>query len=305
MSYRIPPGGDPASDIPALIAEQAEKAVAALLLADENPAEAIHAARQRFKKIRGALRLVRFASAQFYVRENARYRDLSRALSSLRDAAAHVETLDRLTDHYAELLAPHAFVGLRQELAGRAGELAGRDERIDLTETVIAESRQGKAALDMIDLPGAPEEMADLLERGLGKTYGQARKALSAVREMPSSEGFHDLRKAAKYHWMHVRLLQDIWPEPMQARRAEAKSLSDALGDLHDVFEFRDLLAGDELQGDHAREVDLLITLLNRRQSVLIEESLGMAAHLFAEKPHHYAGRVREHYLQAARTAAS
>jgi hypothetical protein len=47
------------------------------------------------------------------------------------------------------------------------------------------------------------------------------------------------------------------------------------------------------------------LALLDRRRSVLIEDSFGMAAHLLGEKPRLFAGRIRKHYLQAVRDAAS
>lgn len=303
MSYRISPGGRPAADIPALMAEQAEKAVASLLLADDNPAEAVSAARRRFKKIRGALRLVRSASPHFYVQENARYRDLARALASLRDATAHVETLDGLTGLYAELLAPHAFVGIRQFLAQKAGSIVRQQEQSDLIEMVIFETRIGISALENLALPEDADELADILKKGVKKVYADARDGFEDIHDRPGSESFHEFRKSVKYHWMHVRLLQDIWPEPMLARRTEAKALSNALGSLNDIFVLRDALRSEDLPESSARELDLLMTLLARRQMVLTDQAMTMAGHLFTEKPNAYANRIVEHFTQAVSDA--
>ncbi|TIT25585.1 MAG: CHAD domain-containing protein, partial [Mesorhizobium sp.] len=59
------------------------------------------------------------------------------------------------------------------------------------------------------------------------------------------ADDFHDLRKAAKTHSMHLSLLGRLWPTPIKSRRKAVDSLGERLGDLHDVFVMRALLDAD------------------------------------------------------------
>ena len=76
----------------------------------EDPGEAVHACRKRFKRVRATTRLVRDElGADAYGRENAAFRDLGRGLSRARDSEVLVETLDALCERYAFELPSGAF----------------------------------------------------------------------------------------------------------------------------------------------------------------------------------------------------
>jgi hypothetical protein len=93
-----------------------------------------------------------------------------------------------------------------------------------------------------------------------------------------------------------------MWIEPMLARRAQVKTLSDQLGEMHDISELKRVISNESFGGD-PREIELLFTMLSQRSLALFEESMNLAAHLFAEKPHLYSARVQHHFLQAIHEA--
>src|SRR5207248_10685740 len=76
----------------------------------------IHEARKSVKKIRGALRLVRFELGATYQKENRRLRDLGRKLSELRDAAAIIETFDNVVERHKDSLQKNPLSSIRQGL---------------------------------------------------------------------------------------------------------------------------------------------------------------------------------------------
>src|SRR5215471_16704335 len=86
--------------------EQSRKAIDKLKVHHVNRDEAIHDARVRFKKIRAVLRLARGGiDEDIYQKENARYRDAGRRLSTVRDTAAMIEIIDKLSERFASQLA--------------------------------------------------------------------------------------------------------------------------------------------------------------------------------------------------------
>lgn len=80
------------------------------------------------------------------------------------------------------------------------------------------------------------------LRGGLKRTYRRGRTGRKRAFAAPTTERLHEWRKRVKYHWYHVRLLQNVWPEPMKVRRRELKVLADLLGDDHDLAVLRQLL---------------------------------------------------------------
>ena len=113
MGYRFLEGETVPDGVRRIALEQIDKALeltTAGSKAGENLDKAIHDTRVSCKKLRGLLRLVRFElDDETFKRENLFYRDANRSLSSVRDTAAMVETLDKLIERFADQLAKNAI----------------------------------------------------------------------------------------------------------------------------------------------------------------------------------------------------
>ena len=134
-------------------------------------------------------------------------------------------------------------------------------------------------------LPDLPEHAADVLADGARATLRRARKALDKAGSHGGAEDFHDLRKAAKTHSMHLSLLGRLWPTPIKVRRKAVDDLGEKLGELHDVFVMRALLEADgEPLGD-ALDTKLLGKLLKRSEKSLKKSCLAEATELFGDSP--------------------
>lgn len=71
----------------------------------KNRDKVIHDTRVTFKKLRTLLRLTRVKNnAETFRHEDAGFRDAGRRLSQVRDQAAMIEALDKLTERYADQL---------------------------------------------------------------------------------------------------------------------------------------------------------------------------------------------------------
>ncbi len=88
--------------------------------------EAIHEARNCFKRIRAVLRLFRQGTGSVdFARENLFFRDLARSLASARDALVQVEALRHLRECCAENHPEPLFSRIEQELLNRYHERCG------------------------------------------------------------------------------------------------------------------------------------------------------------------------------------
>ncbi|ESZ50717.1 CHAD domain-containing protein [Mesorhizobium sp. RSR565B] len=285
MSFRIDPRLSLTGEVRRILGEEIGKALAHLAVARDQPEQALHKCRKRLKSARALLRLVRSGNETFCRTENQCYRQVAALLAGPREATALVETVDRLAAAFPEQVAGGGLDSVRDRLIARQHEMhagAGLDAAIG---AATAACEEGLIRIERLLLPDLPEHAADVLAEGARKTLRRARKALDRAGSRGEAEDFHDLRKAAKTHSMHLSLLGRLWPTPIKVRRKAVDELGEKLGELHDVFVMRVLLEADgEPLGD-AQDTRLLGKLLKRSEKSLKKSCLAGAAELFGDSP--------------------
>ena len=260
-----------------IASEQIDNAISAI---DHAPrADAIHDMRKRCKKLRGLIRLVR-PGFDGYSQENARFRACAQLISGQRDAKVMQDTYDLLMQHYQDQVERRALSSIRRRFTL---ERKDQMQRCD-TDDQLPELRDRllKAREDSQDW-ALEAKGWDALGGGLKKTYGRAREAAGAALTCPGGETFHELRKRIKYHWYHCRLLENLWPAMMGVRMETASSLSDILGNHHDLVVFEARLTQDGGNFGNPGDVETAIALAKARQSALEQEAWPLVEQLLAQ----------------------
>ncbi|HEX2129285.1 MAG TPA: CHAD domain-containing protein [Solirubrobacterales bacterium] len=262
-----------------------DSAVERLRTDDLDEVEAVHDARKDLKKLRAVLRLVRpVADEDLLRRENERYRDAARLLSGTRDAQVRAETIAALAARFPNDPPPHGWSGVREALALN-DEIAGLGE---LRERAAAQIEGGREALTTLGLPGSD---AELLGRGLQRTYSRGRRRLRAAAAEPTDERLHDLRKRAKDLWYHLRLLAPACQPALDPLTARADRLGELLGDDHDLAVLSAWL--EDGHGDLDRETrSHLQRLIGQRRLEMQIELFDCAETIYHEKPKAFARRI-------------
>ncbi len=292
MAYRIEASDeDVQAAVRRIACAQIDRALSEIDDPENGLDETVHQLRKRCKKLRGLLRLVRPAMTG-YGPDNAAFRDAARRLSDFRDADALIETYDALMAHFEGAADRRAFGPVRARLTrdARADRQTG-DPEVALAEVRAAlVAARARAAGWSLDADGA-----DAIAGGLGKTYKRARKAMQRAWASPSDEAMHDWRKRMKYHWYHVRLLQEANPEMMRPRAGAADALGDLLGDHHDlaVLESRLDAAPDDFRG---ADLETFRALLRQRKAALEEEAFAQGRVLLAERRKALVKRVKAYW---------
>jgi CHAD domain-containing protein len=256
--------------------------------------ETVHEVRKRCKEIRAALRLVR-GVLPTYSSENAHYRDAARRISDIRDAQALIETFD---DHVVPAVESRAALDgdtldeIRRTLVDRRETVAREQDVEGRLDAVRHDLVAGHGRID--DLPIATEGF-DAVEGGLRKSYKRARNRMHEAYEDPETERFHEWRKRVKYHRYHCRLLRAAWEGPMRARRSELKTLSDVLGDEHDLAVFLESMAAEELFDPDTRAT--LEPVIVGRRSALRRRARPLGERLFLEEPDRLVERIRGYWV--------
>lgn len=282
MSYRIRPDRPFAAEVRRVGTELVDGVLSDLDLARRKPEEGFHRCRRRIKRLRALIRLVRAADRGYWKTEDSRWRDLSRSLAGAREAAALVETLDRVVAGFPEETRDPAFAELRAALVARHDRIAGETSGIDsVIGAAVWTAEGGRAALATASLPDDPDKAADLLAEGAGSVMRGAAKALRRARRSGKTEDFHELRKCVKAHAMHVELLRAYWPRPVKARLKALDALGENLGELNDALVMRLLAASDHsvFGTDDTRR--LLVRLLKRTGKTLRRRCLDDAEAAF------------------------
>ena len=238
---------------------------------------AVHETRKALKRLRALLRLVRPAMGDdAFKQENARLRDIGLSLSGARDRHVLLETVNKL-EGAAGLGRKGLVSGLRACIAAANGEgapvtMKEAQGRLDEAKIRLAEVRIEGGGFDVV---GA----------GLERSYRKACRTFRKAYNQPTDDAFHEWRKGAQAHWRQMTLLARAWPEYLGARASEARTLSQLLGDDHDLamlVAFVHSDAATTISGEHAALVE---KAARQRQAELRECAKPRGDRLFAEAP--------------------
>ena len=265
----------------------------------EDRAVAIHDTRKGLKRIRALLRLARPGLGdKVFRRENARFREIAGMLAGVRDRQVLAETLAKL-EQRSSPKATAAIGEFRALLAEKEGTPAHRDD--GAVKKALAALEEAHRSFGKLKLSAGFAAIAP----GLEDCYRRGCKAFAAAYDEPSDEAFHEWRKTVQQHWRHMALLSRAWPDVMSGRVAEARKLSELLGEDHDLALLKALVAAkvqakDGIRRALARDMD---GLCRQRQRELRAAALLRGRRLFAQSPKDLRRQTALYWKAACRMA--
>lgn len=283
MSYRLKRGESIPEGVRRIVQQEIESATEQLTNGSgKKRDEAIHEGRKSLKKIRGVLRLVEPELGRIYRAENTRMRELGHQLSQVRDATAIIEVFNAVVEKYNGSLQKDAFVSIRRGL-----EKSKRE-----TEQAVHMGKLIQRALSTLRAIGQrarnwplSKDGFQAIAPGLENRYRLGRKAMGVAGKDSGPENYHEWRKRVKDHWYHVRLLESLWTDVMQAHEGSLKNLETWLGDDHNLVVLRAKLEEDPQQYGEDNEVQLFLTLAGRHQQELRENARSLGQRVYEQKP--------------------
>lgn len=288
-SYRFLEDEEAGAGLRRIVEAQIDGAIADLRSGNSDAHSGVHEARKKFKKIRAVLRLIKDELGAVYAEENAWYRDTARQLAGMRDAEAMVEAVDKLRKHFGKRFPNRIHKTVRDALVKQRDAEAETNTGAPMNAIIegLAQARDRVA--------GWPIEATgySLIEAGLGRVYRAGRRGHAAAEIARSAEAFHDWRKQVKHHWYHNRLIYVLWPEYFDPHQSSLKTLSDYLGDNHDLDELQSVLCDMIDRRDISYEHRQLVhDLAVERSQTLQQDALLLGSRIFAEKPKAYLERI-------------
>ncbi len=273
-----------------LVHKQVDKAVKALGQSDKLD-EAIHDTRQRFKRVRALLRLVRDElGEEVYRQENRCFRDAARPLTEVRDAVVLVGTLEKLVDHFAGDIAANSFAQMREVLL--ANKIAVHQRVVEEEDAISTVTAAVESARSRIRDWSIAHEGWAAVEPGLKRVYRRACRAHAAAFTHPSAENMHEWRKQTKYLWHQFQVLEPICPKVMKELCNQAHQLSQLLGDDHDLSVLRQKVAADPQAFGGTAKIESLAGLIERRRLELARDAFLLAERVYGDKPNRLVSRI-------------
>jgi CHAD domain-containing protein len=302
MSFQLENRGDLRKQVRKAAARQLDKVLKALRPRSDSARSKdapVHTARKRLKEVRALLRLVRDGlGKRKFKRENKALRDSARPLSEVRDASALLEALQSLQDIYSGTVNENTFKAARKAL---------RRRRIIIRQRVLIQGKalaRSAAVVKKVRARADRWELRrgawDVLHAGLHRTYKLGHRSMIAACYDASDENLHQWRKRAKDLRYQLEVLEPLSPEVMKAAAAQAKALTDLLGDDHDLAVLRHLL-DNELKGSVKDEAaEILKGLIDARRADLQHSAATLSEKVFAESPHQFVHRLKTYWKAAA-----
>jgi CHAD domain-containing protein len=295
MAYRLEADELVSEGIRRLILECVDQAIDDLTHPEKDQNEAIHDTRKLCKRIRAAFRLIRGEiGGNLYQQLDVRFRDVSRLLSSARDSWVMIETFDRLVDWDALELPDNIFADIRPLLVER--DRANRILALRGGETILQVVRTFREARPLIENITLQRDEFFAICWGIRRVYARGRKGMESARAQATPENYHEWRKRAKYLWHHIEILVNLWPALLTVLADELHSLSDFLGESHDLSELRCVVTG-EFQGlVREKGINTLVARIDQKRSALDTEAQLLGQRIFADPPKVYVRRLGSYW---------
>jgi CHAD domain-containing protein len=254
---------------------------------DQSP---VHQARKHLKKSRAALRLLSPVVRQekFAVAER-KLRKAAKVLSELRDAEVRFQTVRQLIETFHlqkdnALLETETFLGFELEnFLAASGEWQSQvQQRLSRLHSRIG--RWNTEELDCMQVRCVAQQ-----------TYRRGGQFLRKAVDRPTSESFHDFRKAAKELMYQLCLLTPLHPPFFQPLVDQLKIISEYLGNAHDLAFLGERLRRLESSEEGSSTESSFFELIELREKELQLRAAILAEKFYAEPAKDFGRHISEH----------
>ena len=296
MSYRLDPAMPVSEALRSVALTELELAHTSLATPPDRHS-GVHSARKCFKRLRSLLLLARQGMPEpVFAHLTARVARIGKGLAAARDAQALLDAVDKLETTTEPGLGDGPLQSVRGWLHTRRHEAEENLEQTTASEAMrlLLELRPGFAGLTVY-----PDNFTPLA-RGLERCYRETRKHFKAVFDSDDAEEMHEWRKGVQHHWRQMQLLTPCWPSELSARAEAARSLSQLLGDDHDIANLMHLVSTPTMTFGSPEDTAAFMKRCRKRHKTLRKDAKVKGKRLFVEKPGPFADRIYAYWTTAA-----
>lgn len=247
----------------------------------------VHEVRKEIQKLRALLKLIRGRlSGKVYRKQNKTLRLAAHALSPLRDADVALRSLQQFMCRQKDKDL-HSICGkLKKTLVKRRAE--AYFEEPSMRKELRAQI--GKATMRFQEVRYRKIHRSDICE-GLGQSYKHGLKAYRAANRLRSKENLHEWRKRVKRLRHELSLMEEVLPSKLLKPLDELKSLSDCLGDDHDLAILDEVGATEALA---LTEWKAFSAVVAEERFQLQQSAFLMGERLYADSPASFVKKIQQ-----------
>jgi CHAD domain-containing protein len=296
MSYRLNPAMPMSEALRSVALAELEIAHGSLATPPDRHT-GVHSARKCFKRLRSLLLLSRPGMPEpVFSNLSTRVAGIGKGLAAARDAQALLDALDKLERATEADSGDGPMHSVRGWLHKRRHAAEQNLEQTTASEAMrkLLELRPAFAGLVVY-----PDDFHPLA-KGLERCYRATRRSFKAIFETDDAEELHEWRKGVQHHWRQMQLLAPCWPSELSARAEAARSLSQLLGEDHDIARLMHLVATPTMTFGSPEDTAAFMKRCRKRHKALRKESKIKGERLFVEKPGPFAERIEAYWTTAA-----
>lgn len=282
------PGDETALMTRLIEAARAQDETALTLLKDQTTLDPdrVHDLRITVKRLRALWRLMATQGHRKTAEKRDKaLRDAARRLSVARDRQVMGETLDALRAGTRRDYEQAAVDAVRR-MALPEDQAAVAPAAPEGLETVFSDDR---AAWDALTV----EEGTELLRKGFGRLYADARqRGFEAIAENRASV-WHDFRKSAKAQLYLLDPIADRLDDSDVAIK-DLKKLGRRLGELHDLQVLEEFLRQARKEADDKEPFAHVRQMIGRREAAVVEDCEKRTRRFFGPKPKAFRQALRQ-----------
>ena len=300
MSYRVDPA-IPISEALRLVAFAELDLAHGSLATPPERHSGVHSARKCLKRLRSLLLLARPGMPEpTFTTLTERLGTIARGLAAARDAQALIDAIDKLDRETPSGPGQGPIHSLRAWLQKRRHAAEQNLERNTASDAMrgLLELRPAFAGLAVY-----PDDFGSLA-KGLRHCYRATRQCFQHAFATGRDEDVHEWRKGVQHHWRQMQLLAPCWPSELMTRVEGARSLSQLLGDDHDISMLCRLVSTPTMTFGSPDETAAFVKRCRRRQKALRKQAVTQGELLFAERSRPFAERIQAYWQIAAGGAA-
>jgi excisionase family DNA binding protein len=213
-----------------------------------------------------------------------------------------IRTLDNLLKKHRDQLPPEPFGGVRLRLSEKYETTLAKELENQTTISAIVETME-EARLQIENLPILHQDFS-AFRGGIQRTYSRGRRGLRCAYAKPRSDHFHEWRKRVKYLWYQLEILEDLWPNVLSQLAEELHTLSEYLGDDHDLAVLRSTILDTSADFKNENELLLLVQLIDHERLGLEALARPLGERLYFDPPKVFTSRL-ETFWRAWKAEAS
>ena len=295
MGYRLDPAKPMSEALRSVALGELDVAHSALASAPDRH-KGVHSARKCFKRLRSLFLLARPGMPEPVFRSlTSRVANIGKGLAAARDAQALLDAIEKLEQNTEAGAGDGPMRSIRGWL----------HKRRNAAEQNLAQTTASEALSKLLQLRPAlaglavyPDDFTPLA-KGLERCYRATRKHFRAAIESDDAEELHEWRKGVQQHWRHMQLLMPCWPSELSARVEASRSLSQVLGDDHDIAMLTHLVMTPTMTFGTPEDTTAFLKRCRKRHKALRKDARTRGERLFVEKPGPFANRIHAYWTTA------